>query len=143
MFIDHYKNNGFVKVGSIMKNPKDETKKYRVYVKWNDDFSPKKKSGVYIMAYGDVVMKIGESEDIHNRFQCYESHSGPTNTSIRESMVDHKYYEVYFLECPSFEVGFAGVKVQQGISYKSVEKQLLMQYLDENGKLPAWNKGLK
>ena len=140
--INSYIEVGFVKVGTMTKNVSLGKKKHNVYVDYID-YEPKGKKGVYIIAYGDTVMKIGESENLQHRFQCYESHSGSTNTSIRESMVEHKFYDIYFIECPHFTVGFAGVLVDSGISYKTVEKQLLRQFRELTGKVPVWNKGIQ
>lgn len=143
MNIDHYKLNGFKLVGQMTKNLSVGKKKHNVYVTYKDDFEPKGKKGVYIISYGDDVMKIGESENLHNRFQCYESHTGPTNVFVRESMTEHKFYDIYFIECPHYKVGFAGVTVDSGINYKTVEKELLTQYKNERGFVPAWNKGIQ
>lgn len=143
MNIDHYKSNGFKLVGQMTKNLSVGKKKHNVYVTYKDDFEPKGKKGVYIISYGDDVMKIGESENLHNRFQCYESHTGPTNVFVRESMTEHKFYDIYFIECPHYKVGFAGVTVDSGINYKTVEKELLTQYKNERGFVPAWNKGIQ
>jgi len=143
MNIDHYKSNGFELVGQITKNLSIGKKKHNVYVTYKEGFEPKGKKGVYIISYGDDVMKIGESENLHNRFQCYESHTGPTNVFIRESMTEHKFYDIYFIECPHYKVGFAGVTVDSGINYKTVEKELLTQYKNERGFVPSWNKGIQ
>ena len=143
MNIDHYKLNGFKLVGQMTKNLSVGKKKHNVYVTYKDDFEPKGKKGVYIISYGDDVMKIGESENLHNRFQCYESHTGPTNVFVRESMTEHKFYDIYFIECPHYKVGFAGVTVDSGINYKTVEKELLTQYKNERGFVPSWNKGIQ
>ena len=143
MNIDHFKLNGFKLVGQMTKNLSVGKKKHNVYVTYKDDFEPKGKKGVYIISYGDDVMKIGESENLHNRFQCYESHTGPTNVFVRESMTEHKFYDIYFIECPHYKVGFAGVTVDSGINYKTVEKELLTQYKNERGFVPAWNKGIQ
>ena len=143
MNIDHYKSNGFELVGQITKNLSIGKKKHNVYVTYKEGFEPKRKKGVYIISYGDDVMKIGESENLHNRFQCYESHTGPTNVFIRESMTEHKFYDIYFIECPHYKVGFAGVTVDSGINYKTVEKELLTQYKNERGFVPSWNKGIQ
>jgi len=143
MNIDYYKENGFELVGQMTKNTSLGKKKHNVYVTYKPNFDPKRKKGVYIISYGDDVMKIGESENLHNRFQCYESHSGPTNAFIRENMTEHKFYNIYFIECPHYKVGFAGVIVDSGINYKTVEKELLKQFVDKKGKVPAWNKGIQ
>ena len=143
MNIDHYKLNGFKLVGQMTKNLSVGKKKHNVYVTYKDNFEPKGKKGVYIISYGDDVMKIGESENLHNRFQCYESHTGPTNVFVRESMTEHKFYDIYFIECPHYKVGFAGVTVDSGINYKTVEKELLTQYKNERGFVPSWNKGIQ
>ena len=50
---------------------------------------------------------------------------------------------VLFLECPSSEVGFGGVKVPSGINYRILEKQLLKQYQSKMEALPKWNKGIQ
>ena len=58
-------------------------------------------------------------------------------------MREHIKYGVYFIECPYYEVGFAGVVVDSGINYKTVEKQLLRQYREVKGNVPIWNKGIQ
>jgi hypothetical protein len=143
MTIQNYTNNGFELVGEMTKDFKVGKKKHNVYVSYKEGFDPTKRKGVYIISYGDDVLKIGESENLKHRFQCYESHSGPTNAFIRESMREHIKYGVYFIECPYYEVGFAGVVVDSGINYKTVEKQLLRQYREVKGNVPIWNKGIQ
>ena len=143
MKINHYEVHGFVKVGQMEKNAETGKKKHNVYVTYKDGFEPKGKIGVYILATGQFVLKIGESENLHNRFQCYESHSGPTNAQIRENMTERGIYDIWFIECPHYTVGFAGVFVNSGISYKQLEKKLLTQYKDHEGSVPIWNKGIQ
>jgi len=143
MNIIHYKSVGFELVGKMVKDPAQGKKKHNVYVSYVDDFDPKKKKGVYIIANSLQVLKIGESENLHHRFQCYESHSGPTNMFIRESMENLKEYGIYFIECPSIKVGYGGVIVDSGIQYKDLEKKLLLQYKESVGKVPMWNKGIQ
>ena len=138
-----YISNGFEFVGQMSKDSSIGKKKHNVYVTYNEDFDPKGKKGVYIISDGYTVLKIGESENLHNRFQCYESHTGPTNQFVRESMDEKEYYDIYFIECPSYVVGFAGVQVDTGISYKALEKQLLRQYRENVGNVPVWNKGIQ
>jgi hypothetical protein len=144
MTIQNYILNGFKLVGKMTKDYKIGKKKHNVYVTYNDvNFDPLKKKGVYIIAEKDQVLKIGESENLKHRFQCYESHTGNTNIFVRESMREHVKYDVYFIECPSYVVGFAGVQVDTGISYKALEKQLLRQYKKATGSVPIWNKGIQ
>ena len=143
MNIVHYKSVGFELVGKMVIDPVQGKKKHNVYVSYVDDFDPKKKKVVYIIANSLQVLKIGESENLHHRFQCYESHSGPTNMFIRESMENLKEYGIYFIECPSIKVGYGGVIVDSGIQYKDLEKKLLLQYKEREGKVPMWNKGIQ
>ena len=142
MTIQNYISNGFELVGKMAKDFKIGKKKHNVYVTYSD-FDPNGKKGVYIIAFGNDVLKIGESENLKHRFQCYESHSGPTNAFIREGMKENQEYDIYFIECPHYKVGFAGVIVDSGINYKTVEKQLLRQYKDVIGNVPIWNKGIQ
>jgi len=62
---------------------------------------------------------------------------------IRESMENLKEYGIYFIECPSIKVGYGGVIVDSGIQYKDLEKKLLLQYKEREGKVPMWNKGIQ
>lgn len=145
MNISHYESEGFTKVGLLTKDSGYNFKrKYGVQTTWLGDFDPLKKMGVYILATEDgEVLKIGESQNLDHRFRCYESHTGITNVRVREHMEELVDYEIYFIECPSYEVGFAGVKVPSGISYKFLEKKLLEQYRDKTGEIPAWNRGIQ
>lgn len=143
MIINNYIDNGFELVGNMTKNYEVGKKKHSVYVTYKDNFEPKGKKGVYIISYGDTVLKIGESENLKHRFQCYESHIGSTNVFVRENMQEHKFYNIYFIECPHYKVGFAGVTVDSGINYKTVEKQLLRQFVSNTGNKPIWNKGIQ
>lgn len=140
---EHYLQNGFEVVGKMVKDSSNSKKKYGVYVTWNEDFEPLKKMGVYIITNGCEIMKIGETQNAKDRFQCYESHSGPTNAMVRESMLGDITYDILFIECPSYNVGFAGVRVPSGINYRFLEKALLKQYVDKHQALPKWNKGIQ
>jgi len=80
---------------------------------------------------------------MRDRFSCYESHTGQTNVMVRESMEWENVYPILFLECPSFEVTFGGVKVPTGINYRILEKKLIEQYVGSTGSLPKWNKGIQ
>jgi len=142
MNLDHYRQVGFKQVAFMTKDVTIGKKKHNVYVNYMD-YEPKGKKGVYMITKGDDVLKIGETENLQNRFQCYESHTGPTNVYIRESMEEILNYSIYFIECPSYVVGFAGVEVDTGISYRALEKQLLRQYKEINGNVPIWNKGIQ
>jgi len=64
MNIIHYKSVGFELVGKMVKDPAQGKKKHNVYVRYVDDFDPKKKKGVYIIANSLQVLKIGESENL-------------------------------------------------------------------------------
>lgn len=139
----HYLDNGFAVVGRMVKDSTIDKKKYGVYVSWNEEFEPLKKMGVYIIVNENEICKIGETQNAKDRFQCYESHSGPTNAMVRESMVKDFTYDILFIECPSYNVGFAGVRVPSGINYRFLEKALLKQYVKEVGNLPKWNKGIQ
>ena len=144
MQLDHYQSEGFKLVGKLIKNSEYNNRKYGVVINWDDDFNPKYKMGVYIISSKEgEVLKIGESQNLEHRFQCYESHTGNTNVRIREYMEELEHYPIYFIECPSYEVGFAGVKVPSGISYKFLEKKLIEQYRDKTGMLPIWNMGVQ
>ena len=142
MNLDHYREVGFKQVAFMTKDVTIGKKKHNVYVNYMD-YEPKGKKGVYMITKGDDILKIGETENLQNRFQCYESHTGPTNVYIRESMEEILNYSIYFIECPSYVVGFAGVEVDTGISYRALEKQLLRQYKEINGNVPIWNKGIQ
>ena len=142
MNLDHYRQVGFKQVAFMTKDVTIGKKKHNVYVNYMD-YEPKGKKGVYMITKGDDILKIGETENLQNRFQCYESHTGPTNIYIRESMEEVLNYSIYFIECPSYVVGFAGVEVDTGISYRALEKQLLRQYKEINGNVPIWNKGIQ
>ena len=142
MNLDHYRQVGFKQVAFMTKDVTIGKKKHNVYVNYMD-YEPKGKKGVYMITKGDNILKIGETENLQNRFQCYESHTGPTNVYIRESMEEILNYSIYFIECPSYVVGFAGVEVDTGISYRALEKQLLRQYKEINGNVPIWNKGIQ
>tara|TARA_B100001559_G_scaffold259670_1_gene224336 strand:- start:200 stop:628 length:429 start_codon:yes stop_codon:yes gene_type:complete len=142
MNLDHYRQVGFKQVAFMTKDVTIGKKKHNVYVNYMD-YEPKGKKGVYMITKGDDILKIGETENLQNRFQCYESHTGPTNVYIRESMEEILNYSIYFIECPSYVVGFAGVEVDTGISYRALEKQLLRQYKEINGNVPIWNKGIQ
>ena len=142
MNLDHYRQVGFKQVAFMTKDVTIGKKKHNVYVNYMD-YEPKGKKGVYMITKGDDILKIGETENLQNRFQCYESHTGPTNIYIRESMEEILNYSIYFIECPSYVVGFAGVEVDTGISYRALEKQLLRQYKEINGNVPIWNKGIQ
>ena len=140
----HYVKVGFKHVAVLLKNTLKENKrkKYNTYVIPNTVFDSKRK-GVYLITQGEEVLKIGETENLEHRLSCYESHSGPTNKRLREYLTDQEEYHIYFLDTPSYEVGFGGVKVDAGISYKNLEKKLLIQYKDFMGRLPKLNRGLK
>jgi hypothetical protein len=144
MVYDTYIENGFKFVGNILKSESSK-KKHKTKMNWVEDFDPKGKMGVYILANGPLshknILKIGESQNLFHRFQCYESHIGPTNVFVRDSMEFDKPIKVLFLECPSFEVGFGGVEVPCGINYRILEKKLIEQYELQNQSLPIWNKG--
>lgn len=142
MTYDHYLLNGFTLVGTIVKYLGGK-KKHNTYVDWVEGFIAEGKMGVYILSDGNQILKIGETQNLRHRFQCYESHTGPTNVMVRESMEMDRNYKILFIECPSFEVGFAGVKVPNGINYRILEKKLLEQYRDAAGLLPIWNKGVQ
>ena len=62
---------------------------------------------------------------------------------IRENIEMNDIVTVLFLECPSYEVGFGGVKVPSGINYRILEKKLLKQYQSKMQALPIWNKGIQ
>ena len=141
--VDSYIEVGFSKVATMKKDTVASKKKHNVDVVYKEGFDPKGKIGVYIIAKDNQPLKIGESENLYNRFQCYESHTGRTNSSIRFNMVDNDTYDIWFIECPHYTVGFAGVFVNSGISYKQLEKQLLRQYKETNGNVPVWNKGIQ
>lgn len=145
MKIDHYESEGFKKVGLLTKDPLfNQNRKYGVQTTWLGEFEPKNKMGVYILASATgEILKIGESQNLDHRFRCYESHTGVTNVRVREHMEEMTDYSIYFIECPSYEVGFAGVKVPSGISYKFLEKKLLEQYRDITGEIPPWNRGIQ
>ena len=144
MKIDHYESEGFTEVGILIKDPIQSKKKYEVDINWLEGFDPTNKVGVYIISSSEgEVLKIGESQNLEHRFQCYESHTGMTNVRVREHMEENMKYPIYFIECPSYEVGFAGVKVPSGISYRFLEKKLIEQYRDLTGKLPPWNRGVQ
>jgi|TARA_R100000734_G_C3219172_1_gene31362 predicted GIY-YIG superfamily endonuclease len=143
MNLEHYREVGFEQVAYMTKDSSLGKKKHNVYVNYLFDYDPRGKKGVYIIAKADDVLKIGETEDLKDRFSCYESHSGATNVRIREAMEEILNYSIYFIECPSYKVGFAGVQVDQGIRYKDLEKQLLRQYKETNGNVPIWNKGIQ
>jgi hypothetical protein len=136
----HYLNVGFQFVGFLTKSEMVK-KKYKVEMRWMETFNPENKMGVYILAKEDQILKIGESQNLRHRFSCYESHSGPTNVMIRENIKEDDLISILFLECPSYEVGFGGVKVPSGINYRILEKNLLKQYEFETQTLPKWNKG--
>jgi len=140
----HYVTVGFKHVAVLLKNTLKEhkRKKYDTYVIPDTVFESKRK-GVYLITLGDEVLKIGETENLQHRLSCYESHTGPTNVRLREHLVDQKEYHIYFLDTPSYECGFGGVQVQAGISYKDLEKKLLIQYRENMNRLPVLNKGLK
>ena len=144
MIYQNYLDNGFIFAGFIVKNESIK-KKHKTKMFWEEGFDTKGKMGVYILANGPLthknILKIGESQNLFHRFQCYESHTGPTNTFVRDSMEFDKPIKVLFLECPSFEVGFGGVKVPSGINYRILEKKLIEQYELQNQSLPIWNKG--
>lgn len=140
--IEHYIANGFKYVGLLTKS-ETSSKKHKTDIKWTEDFYPEKKMGVYIIALDNEVLKIGETQNMRDRFSCYESHNGPTNTMVRESMEWEEVYKVLFLECPSFEVTFGGVKVPAGINYRILEKKLIEQYVGQTGSLPKLNKGIQ
>ena len=142
MNLDHYKKVGFKQVAYMTKDLTIGKKKHNVYVNYID-YEPKGKKGVYMITKGDDILKIGETENLYDRFQCYESHNGSTNTRIREAMDEVVNHIIYFIECPSYRVGFAGVEVDTGISYRALEKQLLRQYKETNGNVPIWNKGIQ
>jgi len=142
MHSKHYLDNGFEVVGSMTKYEGGK-KKHDTYVTWNDDFDAEGKMGVYIITHSIQILKIGETQNLRHRFSCYESHTGPTNKMVRENMEYSKTYNILFIECPSFEVGFAGVKVPSGINYRFLEKKLIEQYRDSVGSLPIWNKGVQ
>ena|SRR6056300_794611 len=142
MTYNHYIENGFKLVGKIVKTDSSK-KKHKTDVEWLEGFNADGKMGVYIMTSDENIMKIGESQNLRHRFQCYESHTGPTNKMVRENMEYQKEYGILFLECPSFEVGFGGVKVPSGINYRFLEKKLIEQYRDNVGSLPVWNKGVQ
>lgn len=139
----HYLSNGFKVVGTLSKDSTNTKKKNSVYVDWVEGFDPTDKMGVYILFENETILKIGESQNLKHRFQCYESHSGPTNQMVRESMNDNQSYGIMFIECPSYEVGFAGVKVPSGINYRFLEKALLSQYVEKESQLPKLNKGIQ
>lgn len=139
----HYLDNGFEIVGSITRDSSLGKKKYDVYVQWLPEFEAEGKMGVYIIFRDNVIYKIGETQNLKHRFQCYESHSGPTNVMVRENIDDVASYGIMFIECPSYNVGFAGVRVPSGINYRFLEKALLKQYVENLGELPKWNKGIQ
>ena len=140
MKINHYIDKGFKLVGFMFK-PTHPTNKHGVNVRFVDEASMIGKKGVYILASEDKVMKIGETEQMYTRMKLYENHTGVTNTFVRDSIEIGDELSIYFIECPSFEVEFAGVKVETGVSYKVLEKRLLDQYKQAVGNYPPLNKG--
>ena len=145
MELSHYTNKGFYHVALLRKDTLKEgkTKKYNTYITPNVAFGERKHKGVYLITKGEGILKIGETENLQHRLSCYESHSGLTNQRLREHLIDQDEYGIYFLETPSYKCGYGGVQVEAGISYKDLEKQLLIQYRDNTGRLPILNKGLK
>ena len=142
MLVKDYIENGFKYVGLLSKSS-TSSKKHKTDIKWTDDFHPEGRMGVYIIAVDDEVLKIGETQNMRDRFSCYESHTGQTNVMVRESMEWENVYPILFLECPSLEVTFGGVKVPTGINYRILEKKLIEQYVGSTGSLPKWNKGIQ
>ena len=143
MNVEHYLSVGFQYSGFLYK-AESVNKKYKVEMKYRETFIPDNKMGVYILADDkNNILKIGETQNLRHRFSCYESHSGPTNKMIRENIKMNDIVTVLFLECPSYEVGFGGVKVPSGINYRILEKNLLKQYQSRMQALPRWNKGIQ
>ena len=143
MNLEYYLSVGFEHCGFLVKS-ESVNKKYKVEMRYKETFIPENRMGVYVLAddKGDIL-KIGETQNLRHRFSCYESHSGPTNKMIRENIEMNDIVTVLFLECPSYEVGFGGVKVPSGINYRILEKKLLKQYQSKMQALPIWNKGIQ
>ena len=141
----HYIKEGFKSVGNIFRDSKIDVKKYHTHVTWNYGFDPKNKIGVYIIYDGDSIRKIGQSKDLKYRFQCYVSHIGPTNVKVRKELKENVIYDILFIECiVENEVFFGGVKVPSGVYYQILEKNLLIQFKENNLDLfnKLWNEGL-
>ena len=143
MNVDHYILNGFQKVATITRTKPEGVRKskYGVYTIFSRDL--KGASGVYLLTIGSEAKKIGESVNLDHRLMHYRIGSQPGNIYVRENINPEDTITVLFLECYMEEVSYGGVLTRKGISYRDLEKALLRQYLEVNGRLPEWNKGIQ
>ena len=139
--IGHYITNGFNEIGSLTINKPDKLRKRKHGVYFIGD-APKSK-GVYILAKGESVLKFGDtnaSEGMHSRITMYLSNSESTNLYVRENLFKDVIYDVYFYEIIPEFVTFMGLKVEQSMSPRSLEKELIEEFINFTGMLPELNK---
>lgn len=139
--IGHYISNGFIKIGclTISKPEKVRERKHGVYFVGN---APKSK-GVYILSKGESVLKFGDtnaSKGMYSRINMYLSNSESTNLYVRQNLFNDLSYDVYFYEISPELVPLMGLLVEQSLSPRSLEKELIEEYFSLTGSLPELNK---
>ena len=139
--IGYYIQNGFDKIGFLTTNKPDKIRKRKHGVYFVGD-APKSK-GVYILVKGESVLKFGDtnaSEGMHSRISMYLSNTESTNIYVRENLLKDITYDVYFYEIIPELVTLMGLQVEQSVSPRSLEKELIREFVDFTGILPELNK---
>lgn len=139
--ISHYITKGFNKIGFLTINKPDKIRKRKHGVYFVGD-APKSK-GVYILAKGESVLKFGDtnaSEGMQSRITMYLSNTESTNLYVRENLLKDVIYDVYFYEIIPEFVTLMGLQVEQSVSPRSLEKELIEEYINSTGILPKLNK---
>ena len=139
MNLQNYLEKGFKSVGNIVKDPTRFRRNgdVRIDITWNTGFNPVKKRGVYVIVDGYEVIRIGETLDMDDRFECYTgTHTGPSNVSLRQSLEGYKSYGVYFFELPV-------INLTEDTTKGCFTKGLLTEYKNVTGKLPKLNKVIR
>ena len=77
---------------------------------------------------------------MHSRITMYLSNSESTNLYVRENLFKDVIYDVYFYEIIPEFVTFMGLKVEQSMSPRSLEKELIEEFINFTGMLPELNK---
>ena len=139
--IGHYITNGFNKIGFLTINKPDKIRKRKHGVYFVGD-APKSK-GVYILAKGESVLKFCDTnalEGMQSRITMYLSNTESTNLYVRENLLKDVIYDVYFYEIISEFVTLMGLQVEQSVSPRSLEKELIEEFTNFTGILPELNK---
>ena len=77
---------------------------------------------------------------MQSRITMYLSNTESTNLYVRENLLKDVIYDVYFYEIISEFVTLMGLQVEQSVSPRSLEKELIEEFTNFTGILPELNK---